>query len=64
MNNWSVDIQQLKKDKKQYNIWKLEQMINFGLGKDKLNEKKLKKYWQYLNIDPKRKKFLEYILCP
>ena len=62
MNNWSVDLKQLKKHKKQYNIWKIEQMINFGLGKNKLDEKEVKKYWSDLKLDPHKKKFIEFLL--
>lgn len=64
MNNWSVDLRQLKKHKKQYDIWKIEQMINFGLGKDKLDQKKVKKYWPYLKLDPHKKRFIEFLLWP
>jgi hypothetical protein len=31
MKNWSVDVNELKKDKGKYAVWKLEQMVNFGL---------------------------------
>ncbi|MFH1412552.1 MAG: hypothetical protein ABIG10_00785 [bacterium] len=64
MYNWSVDTKQLKKDKKQYTIWKLEQMVNFGLNKEKINEKELKKYWPLLHLDPKKKKYLQFLLWP
>ncbi|MFH1838364.1 MAG: hypothetical protein ABH808_02640 [Candidatus Kuenenbacteria bacterium] len=64
MYNWSVDTTELKKDKKKYTIWKLEQMVNFGLGKDKIDRKELKKYWPFLNLDEKRKKFLSMLLWP
>ena len=64
MYNWTIDIKQLKKDKKRYNIWKLEQMVNFGLNGKKLNKTDLKKYWLKLNLDPKKKKYLSLILWP
>ncbi|MEK7643923.1 MAG: hypothetical protein AAB390_01320 [Patescibacteria group bacterium] len=64
MYNWTVDTKQLKKDKKQYAIWKLEQMVNFGLNGEKLNKANLKKYWSELNLDPKKKKYLSLILWP
>jgi hypothetical protein len=64
MYNWSVDEKELKKDKKQYAIWKLEQMVNFGLGGKKLKSEDLKKYWRFLKIDPDKKKYLKMILWP
>ena len=55
MYNWSTDIKRLKKNSEEFKIWKLEQLINFGLDKDKPNEKDLKKYLNKLNIDPGKK---------
>lgn len=60
MYNWSTDEKQLKKDK--YIIWKLEQMVNFGLGGKKLKADLLKKHWKQINIDPYRREYLESIL--
>ena len=56
MYNWNVDTTQLKKDKNQYAIWKLEQMVNFGLNGKKLSMTDLKKHWPKLNLDLKKKK--------
>lgn len=39
MYNWSIDTKRLKKNKKKYEIWKLEQMINFGFKNKKISEK-------------------------
>ena len=64
MYNWSVDIKQLKKHPQKYAIWKLEQMVNFGLGGEKINKNQLKKYWNFLKLDPKKKKYLEFLLWP
>lgn len=61
MYNWSVDTKKFK-NKEEKTIWELEQMINFGLGKSKLNKTLLKKYWSKLELDPARKRYLEYIL--
>jgi len=58
MKNWSTDINKLRKNKDKFTVWKLEQLINFGLGKEKIKKKELKKYWNVINIDPARKKFL------
>jgi hypothetical protein len=63
MYNWSVDEKAFKKaDPEGYKIWRLEQMINFGLNGKKLNKKELKKYWDKLQIDPAKKRFLSFLL--
>lgn len=62
MRNWSVDLKKLKKDKEAYKIWRLEQLINFGVDKEKLNKKVLSKYLPRLNIDPYKRKLLELVL--
>lgn len=62
MYNWSVNEKELAKDPEKYAIWKLEQMVNFGLDGGKLNRRELEKYWDKLNLDPHRKNFLELIL--
>ena len=65
MYNWSIDEKKFKKeDPEGYKIWKLEQMINWGLGGEKLNEKLVKKYWEKLFLDPESKNFLEFLLWP
>lgn len=62
MYNWSTDQKELQKNKEKYAIWKLEQMVNFGLGGKKLDRKELKKYLPKVNIDPYRRKLLELFL--
>jgi len=62
MKNWSVDIKKLKKNKRKYSIWKLEQMVNFGLGGKKIKKSQIKKYWKILNIDPAKRKFLSLFI--
>jgi hypothetical protein len=64
MYNWSVNTKELKKDKRQYEIWRLEQLINFGLGREKLERSELEKYWGLLNLDPIKKKYLSFLLWP
>lgn len=58
MKNWSTDIKKLRKNKDNYAIWKLEQLVNFGLGKEKIKKNQLKKYWNVIDIDPFKRKFL------
>ncbi|HAZ16598.1 MAG: hypothetical protein A3H59_03400 [Candidatus Jacksonbacteria bacterium RIFCSPLOWO2_02_FULL_43_9] len=62
MYNWSTDTTALKKGKKQYAKWRLEQLINFGIGKEKLSMQELRKYWDTLNIDPHRREFLNLFI--
>lgn len=58
MYNWSTDTKELKKDKEKYAIWKIEQMVNFGLGGKKIKEKEFQKYWREISVDSNRLKFL------
>lgn len=63
MQNWSTDEQALKKkDPRKYAIWRLEQLINYGVGEEKLSESELRKYWDELDIDPERRRFLGFLL--
>lgn len=62
MYNWSVNTKRLFQDKEQYAIWKLEQSINFGLGKDRLSSDQIKKNLDKLKIDPDKKTYLNLIL--
>ncbi len=62
MYNWSIDTKKLSKYPKKYTIWKLEQLINFGLNGQKLNLMELKKYFPRLNIDPKKRKYLASLI--
>ncbi|MDO8436054.1 MAG: hypothetical protein Q7S82_01540 [bacterium] len=61
MYNWSTDISKMKSGEEK-TIWKLEQMINFGLGKTKISRNLLKRYWFKLKLDPDRRKFLAFLL--
>ena len=58
MKNWSTDTSQLEKDKDKFTVWKLEQMINFGLDGKRIKKSELKKYWKVLDIDSAKRKFL------
>ncbi|MEK7117346.1 MAG: hypothetical protein AAB861_01070 [Patescibacteria group bacterium] len=62
MNHWSVDEKELEKDPDKYNVWKLENAINFGLRDGKIKREILLKYWDQLSIDPFKKQFLSLIL--
>lgn len=62
MKNWSTDTKTLRKNKDKFAIWKLEQLINFGLGKEKIKKSELKKYWNVIDIDPFKKRLLSLFL--
>ena len=62
MYNWSTDEEQLKKNPEKYAIWRLEQMVNFGIGSSKIKEADLKRYWDRIEIDESRRKFLAILL--
>lgn len=65
MHNWSVDEKKFKKENpKEYTIWRITQLINYGLGHEKLDKKEVKELWPQIKtkIDPNTKVFLEYLL--
>jgi len=62
MKNWSIDTKFLSKYPKKYTLWKLEQLINFGLGKEKLSRFQLRKYLSKLDIDTQKRKYLKFLL--
>ncbi len=65
MYNWSTDEKKFKKeDPRGYSLWRIEQMINYGLGKDKLNARLVKKYWKKISMDDPTKKYLHFLLWP
>ncbi len=60
MYNWNIDTRKLNTE--QFIIWKLNQLINFGLNGEKLDLEDVKKYWDKLSLDPKRKRFIQLLL--
>lgn len=67
MYNWSVDEKKFKKeDPEGYEIWRLEQMINYGEPGEKLDKNLVLKYWSKIRnrIDPSYRKYLEFLLWP
>ena len=62
MKNWSTNTKELEKNPATFAIWKMEQLINFGLDGEKIKIGDLKKYWNVLKIDPSKKKFLSLFL--
>ncbi|OGH11766.1 MAG: hypothetical protein A2857_04710 [Candidatus Levybacteria bacterium RIFCSPHIGHO2_01_FULL_36_15] len=64
MYNWNTDTKELEKNPEEYTIWKLEQLINYGLDGEKLNRNILIRYWSKLRIDPIYKEYLHFLLWP
>lgn len=64
MYNWSTDTTELKKYPEKYAIWKLEQLINYGLDGEKIDKKLLIKYWDKIRIDKHYREYLKFLLWP
>lgn len=65
MYNWSVDEENFKKNNpKKYKLWRLTQLINYGLDGEKLDRKEVKKAWPKIkdDLDPYKRRALEYLL--
>ena len=62
MYNWSTDTTRLQRDSEKYKRWKLEQLINYGLSDEKLDTKDLSLFLDQIIIDPRKKRYLEYLL--
>lgn len=62
MYNWSTDEKYLKQFPEEYERWRLLQLINYGLDGEKLDLKKLKKYWPKIKgeiLDKYVRKYLQ-----
>lgn len=65
MINWSVDEKSFNKnDPKGYRLWRLTQLINYGLDGEKLDKKMLKLSWSKIKerLDPQKAAYLEFLL--
>lgn len=65
MHNWSTDEKKFKKvDPEGYCLWRLTQLINYGLDGEKLSKTEIKKYWPRIKakLDLKEKSLIEFFL--
>ena len=65
MINWSTDEKKFKKNHpKEYKLWRLTQLINYGLDGEKLDAKELKLNWDKIKerLDPQKAAYLEFLL--
>jgi len=62
--NWNTDTTELRKDKKSYDIWELEQKINYGLRGGKISRNKLMKYLHELKLEASMKRYFLFLLWP
>lgn len=62
MYNWSTDPKNLTENSEKHSIWKLEQLLNFGLNGSKISEKELCAYESKLSLDPSRRRVVELFL--
>lgn len=67
MINWSTDEKLFQKRyPKDYKLWRMTQLINYGLDGEKLNKGELKKAWPKIKdrLDPDLKNYLQVLLWP
>lgn len=65
MINWSTDEAKFKKESpKEYKLWSLTQMINYGLDGEKLALSEVKSSWTKIKakLDPYKRRALEYLI--
>lgn len=65
MYNWSVDERKFKKEHpKEYKLWRLVQLINYGLDGEKLDREEVKAAWPEIKdqLDPYKARAIEYLL--
>jgi len=66
MINWSVDEKKFKKENPdEYKLWRLTQLINYGLDEgEKINKKELISAWPKIKdrLDPNSRGYLEYLI--
>ncbi len=67
MINWSTDEKVFrKKYPEDYKLWRLTQLINYGLDGEKLDREDVKKAWPKIKdrLDPDLKNYLYFLLWP
>ena len=65
MLNWNTDEKALRKrDPQAYKLWRLIQLINYGLDGEKLDEREIKKAWPEIKdrLAINKRKTLEWLL--
>ena len=67
MINWNTDEKLFKKKyPKDYKLWRLTQLINYGLDGEKLDKRELKNAWPKIKerLDTDLKNYLQILLWP
>lgn len=65
MYNWSVDEKAVKKaNPETYQIWRLEQLINYGLDGERLSADMVRRYFDRIYIDIPTRRYLKFLLWP
>lgn len=65
MINWNTDEKRLKRlHPKEYKLWRLTQLINYGLEGEKLDEKEVRAAWPKIkdSLAINKRKTLEFLL--
>jgi len=65
MINWNTDEKRLKKNHpEEYKLWRLTQLINYGLEGEKLDEEEVRAAWPKIKdrLDPDKQKVIEFFL--
>jgi len=65
MINWSTDEAKFKKnDPRGYRLWRLTQLINYGLDGEKLDEAEVKAAWPQIKdrLDPYKARLIEFLI--
>jgi len=65
MFNWNTDEKKFKKlHPKEYRLWRLTQLINYGLDGEKLDKEEVMKAWPSIKdrIDPDKQKVIEFFV--
>lgn len=65
MFNWSTDEKKFRKESpEQYKLWRMIQLVNYGLDREKLDKEEIKKAWPKIKkrLDPYKKRLMEYYL--
>lgn len=65
MFNWSTDEEKLKKENpRAWRLWRITQLIDYGLDGEKLKKSEIIKYWSEIKdeIDPYKKRLIEFLI--